>query len=135
LIAVHDALTAYERMREEYRVRPADMPFEWYVEQHPFVFKRPDVFMACRPVISDAPTELIAACNYQFPSEFCDCWSVGMIAGNLAKAWEFMPWFLPLMCFQRALDPTLRLRFYRTASLQRLTRVHANFNLHVYASA
>ena len=135
---MREASTAYERMREEYRVRPVAMLFEWYVEQHlqsGFVFSRPDVFLVCRPVVSTAPKEQIEAADYHFAWEDADCWCVAMIAGNLAKAWDFMPWFLPLMCFQRAIDPTARLRFYKTESLQRLTRLHANFNLNAYATA
>jgi len=132
------AITAYERIKEEYRVRPEEMPFEWYVEKHlesGFVFSRPDVFLACRPVVSDSPELMVTSCDYRFPWEICDCWYVSMLAGNLARAWEFMPWFLPLMCFQRANDPTKSLRFYKTESLQRLTLKISNFQLNYHATA
>ena len=135
---MHTAITAYERIREEYRVRPEAMPFEWYEEQHKkygFLFVRPDVYLACRPVVSTAPEALIKSCSHLFHWGECDCWCVSMLAGNLAKAWDFMPWFLPLMCFQRAHDRTKSLRFYRTESLQRLTLKTPNFNLNAHATA
>lgn len=132
------ALTAYERMREEYQIRPEAMPFEWYLErhlEHGFIFSRPDIFVVCRPVISTALKEQINACDYQFDWDACDCWCIAMLAGNMAKAWDFMPWFLPLMCFQRALDGTHDLRFYKTEKLQRLTLSPQYLNSYTYASA
>ena len=135
---MQEPTTAYEKMHEVYRVHPEPMPFEWYLEKHfkaGFVFSRPDVFLAARPVLSTAPEWQIKACDYIFHWQDCDCWCVGMIAGNLAKAWDFMPWFLPLMCFQRDHDSTRRLRFYKTESLQRLTLHSQLFNQHAYATA
>jgi len=135
-LTVHEALTAYERMKEEYRVRPAAMSFEWYEEQHKkygFLFVRPDVYLACRPVLSTASKEKIEDCTCLFHWSECDCWSISMLSGNMAKAWDFMPWFLPLMCFQRALDSNASLRFYRTEALQRLTLRGNNLNIYAHA--
>jgi len=135
---MHDAITAYERMREEYLVRPATMPFEWYIARHlesGFVFSRPDVLLVCRPVVSTASVDLIRAADYHFAWEDSDCWCISMLCGNMAKAWDFMPWFLPLMCFERALDSNASLRFYATKALQRLTLRTTNFHIYTNASA
>jgi len=134
---MYAAITAYERMREEYRIRPVAMSFEWYVEKHlenGFVFSRPDVFLLCRPVVSGSPEIMITSVDYHFPWEICDCWYIAMLCGNMQKAWDFMPWFLPLMAFERARDSKGSLKFYKTESLQRLTLRASAFNYLAHAT-
>lgn len=126
-------------MREEYRVKPEAEAFEWYVEKHlesGFVFSRPDVFLACRPVVSTAEQWQIKACDYLFHWGECDAWYVSMLAGNLANVWDFMPWFLPLICLQRSHGAAGRkLRFYSTDRLKQFTMSPFLFNLNAVATA
>lgn len=91
-----EASRVYKR---EACARTFEQDLHWHFENG-FVFSRPDFFIMGRAVVSTASYELIVG-QYRFPSVVCDAWHVYLAAGNLMKAWEILPWELPLLTFER----------------------------------
>ena len=116
-------MSPYERM---YRTaRELDPAQDWgavvgWHMQHGFVFARPDFFIMGRPVLRYSPESLITEPTYLYKSEFCDCWYVHAMAGNLARAWSVMPWPLPWIAYERVRDGARHLTFRPAEALRRL---------------
>jgi hypothetical protein len=85
-----------------------------------FVFSRPDFFVMGRPVVSGVDPALILG-QHRFPSTICDCWHVYLFAGNIARAWDMLPWELPLVSFTRRKG--LVLRIHKLTAMRRLTSI------------
>lgn len=97
---------------------------EWYL-LNGFVFSRPDLFIMGRPVMRNARQELITGWH-RFPDAECDCWHVYLSAGNIVRAWDFMPWPLDWVSFERENV----LRILPMSAIQRIcTSVH-HLSLH-----
>ena len=85
---------------------------------HGYVFNLPDVFIMGRPVNSKAEQNQILDPLYPFKLHEQDCWHVFLYAGNLTKAFTFLPYWLPYCSFER--DDTLRV--YSTTILE--SKIH-----------
>jgi len=114
-------MTPYELATRVYKSEPCARTFEEDLALHlrwGVVLARPDFFIMGRPVWSKAPPAQIVnpAVRFEYPVQV-DCWHVYLAAGNLARAWDFLPFPLPLMSFERKND----LRFY---SLERLRSLY-----------
>lgn len=66
-----------------------------------FVHSTPDYFIMGRPVLKAAPIEQIVNCRHIFTGITCDCWHVYLACGDIARAWEVLPWPLPWISFER----------------------------------
>lgn len=114
-------MTSYQRAARVYELEPCARTFAEDVEWHlanGFVFSRPDFFVMGRPVVSQADPALVVGLH-RFPSVVCDCWHVYLHAGNMARAWDMLPWELPLVSFERGNV----LRVYRLAAIRRLSSI------------
>jgi len=60
-----------------------------------FVVSTPEVFVCARPVPRDALPRDIDDPAHEFPREKCDCWFVGLMAGDLSRIWDYYPIELP----------------------------------------
>jgi hypothetical protein len=57
-----------------------------------YCISRPDYFIMARPVVKDAPEQLILDCNHVFDVQRCNCWHVWMAAGDaLPSLWTQTP--------------------------------------------
>lgn len=112
-------MTPVERAAAVYRSEPCAHTFradlEFYL-LNGFVCSRPDYFVMGRPVMRHASQDLIVG-HYRFPSGACDCWHVALHSGNVARAWDFLPWDLPWVSFERENV----LRFHTLRSIRRLS--------------
>jgi hypothetical protein len=118
-------MTTVEKAARIYQLEPCGGTFLSDLEAHllhGFVFSRPDLFVMLRPVrlMFDADGRVCNKADIIDPW-IChhdpDCWHVALFAGNAARAWEFLPWDMPWMSFERKNV----LRFYRTESLRNHT--------------
>lgn len=113
-------MSPYETAREVYVKEPCARTFDEDLATHlraGFVFSTPDYFIMGRAVWSKAPAHLILDPRNPFVREVCDCWMIYLAAGDMTKAWEIMPWPLPLFSFERRNE----LRFYKAADMKRLS--------------
>ena len=108
-------LKAIEVYQRESCARTFNEDLSWYLE-HGFVFSRPDLFMMGRPVSQYAGYDAITGL-FKFNSKACDCWHVHLFAGNIAPAFQFMPWSLPWISFERNNE----LRFWRMENMSRFS--------------
>lgn len=113
-------MTPYQRAARVYELESCARTFaedlEWHLVNG-FVFSRPDFFVMGRPVVSTAPDRSLIVGLHRFPSAVCDCWHVYLMAGNMARAWDMLPWELPLVSFERGNV----LRVHRLAAIRRLS--------------
>lgn len=117
-------MTPYQRAARVYELEPCARTFaedlEWHLVNG-FVFSRPDFFVMGRPVVSTVatfdPGKIVGL--HRFPSSLCDCWHVYLMAGNVARAWDMLPWELPLVSFERGNV----LRVHRLAAIRRLCSI------------
>lgn len=84
--------------------------------KHGFVFSTPDYFIMGRPVNSKAAEAQIVDPACTFKPEECDCWHVYLMAGDVTKVWNIMPYPLPKVSFERRNE----LRFYTLDSIRRI---------------
>jgi hypothetical protein len=113
----------YEEAKRVYELEPCARTFTEDLEAHfqrGFVFSRPDYFVIGRPVISTAPQSQIVNPWHKFPSGECDCWHCYLMAGNIAKAFEIVPWPLPLLSYERRNV----LRFVMLDRIERLAKLY-----------
>lgn len=104
---------------EVFTQEPCARSFELDVELHlmfGFVFATPDFFIMGRPVDSAGRHEDIVNPSFEFPKDKCDCWMVYLMAGDVTKVWNIMPYPLPKVCFERRNE----LRFYSLDSIRRI---------------
>lgn len=81
-----------------------------------FVVATPDYFIMGRPVCSQAPHYEIVDCTFPFPPEEQDCWHIHCMAGDLRKCWDFYPFQLPFVSWEKR----NRLRFYRMEQIKQM---------------
>ncbi len=94
----------YEQAREVYGKEPCVRTFGADLALHMefgFVFSTPAFFIMGRPVKKDAPHGLILDPSFAFVRRECDCWHVHLAAGDLAQAWDILPWPLPWLAIER----------------------------------
>ena len=53
------------------------------------------------------------------------CWFIQAIAGDMAKAWDSLPYDLPTVAFARPRSVAKDLRFYPLARVRKLCKSHA----------
>lgn len=75
---------------------------------HGFVLSEPDFFVMYRPVWSGASVKDIID-PWVIHHGPIDCWHMYLFAGNMARAWEYLRFDLPLVSFEKR----NRLHFYR----------------------
>jgi len=111
----------YEEAKSVYEREPCKRTFEEDLLTHlryGFVFSTPQFFIIGRPVNSKAGAPAIVDPDIRFDEARCDCWHIYLMAGNFSKAWEIMPWKLPLISFERKNE----LRIYSLDEIKRLSR-------------
>ena len=119
-------MNPYQHIEAEYAGR-GDAPFLAYVDwyhRHGVVHSTPEYFVMMRAVDRRAPEGLITDATHLFPLEQCNCWYVHAMAGNMAKAWDGLPYLLGWMAWHRLDDATKSLRFYETEKIRRLTQIN-----------
>ena len=120
-------MTPYERIEALYVAR-GDVPFLAYVDwyhRHGFVHGTPDYFIMARPVVKAATPEEIEDHTHIFKREECDCWYIHSMAGDMNRAWEMVPWWLPWFAFCRFSahgSAEKDLRFYRADRIRSFTK-------------
>ena len=116
-------MSAFEKIEEQYRLHPRELPLEayvmWYM-RNGFVFNRPDFFVMGRAVPRHAPVEQILNQLELFHGQPRDCWYLFAASGNTARMWQVVPWELPWFCWTRITDPLSELQFVATERLKRL---------------
>jgi hypothetical protein len=78
-----------------------------------WVVSRPDLLILARPVRKDAKPEEILDAGWEFHE--ADCWHIYLVVGNASTAFQYLPFDLPWISFERK----NKLRFYE------LTRVRS----------
>lgn len=83
--------------------RPRDRPLAWYEAAHRqhVLVDTAEVYLMGRGVVTDAPLEQILDVGHAFDPALVDCWYVFALAGDIRKAWQYMPQPLPWVCFER----------------------------------
>ena len=64
-----------------------------------WVISRPDLLIMARPVRKDAPKEEILDPGREFKE--ADCWHVYLVVGNASVAFQYLPFDLPWISFER----------------------------------
>lgn len=106
-------MSPFERMAEALVRDGSPRPLAHYIAiAQDFGFARWDdrVFVAAWPVrrFQNAP----------------DCWYVALLAGDLAHAWEFEPYPLPWIAFERGHESEKRLSVWPRGRIRALTGCH-----------
>lgn len=88
-----------------------------------FVVSTPRCFAMGRPIRHDADPEAIFDLRHTFSKP--DCWFIHTAAGELGELVQQFPFWLPLICFQRAdgegrRGAGQRMRFYQSSRLHSL---------------
>lgn len=110
--------TPYEQARNVYAKEGGPRTFEEDVLAHclhGFVFATPDYFAMGRAVDSSADPADILNPSRIFPEWTADCWHVYLFSGDMAKAWDILPYPLPMFSLERKGE----LRFYRFEDIAR----------------
>ncbi len=113
-------MTPYEEARAVYAKEPSARSFELELHLHlmnGYVVSRPDFFIMGRHVDSKGHPDKIVDPSWLFHPDACDCWHVALMAGDIARSLDALPWELPLVSFERKND----LRFVPLASIRRLS--------------
>lgn len=108
----------YERARWVYDNEDCPRSFETDLElhlKHGFVFSTPDFFVMGRAVCSKTSPEEIVNPEVVHRRDLHDCWHVYLFAGDLSKAWNVLPYELPMFSLERKNE----LRFYKFQDLER----------------
>jgi len=66
-----------------------------------WVISRPDLLIMARPVPKDAPQEEILDAGRIWKAEECDCWHIYLVVGNASVAFQYLPFDLPWISFER----------------------------------
>jgi hypothetical protein len=94
-----------EQARAVYDQEACARSFVQDVELHllfGFLFSTPDYFVMGRGVSSDASDSLVVNPAFIFPRESQNAWQIYLCAGSgLAGFLQFMPYYLPLLCWER----------------------------------
>jgi hypothetical protein len=109
---IEQAMAVYQK---EACARTFDEDLHLHLE-HGFVFSTPEFFIMGRPVKSTEEPKYIVNPVIYFTDD-CDCWHIYLMAGDCSKAWDIMPYPLPLFSFERRNE----LRFYPMERIRRLS--------------
>lgn len=101
----------------EYSPRTFDHDFILHL-RHGYVIANERTFLMGRPICKDADSNLIFDPSHKFASP--DCWLVWLAAGELQAFFQFMPYYLPWVGWER--DNVFRT--YPTEKVKRL--IHGN---------
>ena len=85
---------------------------------HGFVFSTPAFFIMGRPVDRHASATFIRDPKYKEAEGKCNAWWIHGMAGDVAKAWDILPWPMAWIGFERFDND---LRFYSAEDIRRLT--------------
>ena len=110
-------MTPYEQAVLVYACEPCARSFEDDLRLHMmygYVVSTPDVFLMGRPVEKNADETLIKDPAYKFYNP--DTWLVYLAAGDMAKFFDYEPYPLPWMAWERQNV----LRFHRREHVYRL---------------
>jgi len=115
-------MTPYDQIKAKYDQNPQDQFFEYYLTWHHrngFVFSTPDFFIMGRAVDKNSfdPTVLASA-----DRENQNAWYIHAMAGNMARAWDILPYPLGYVGWERIQGGKRDLRWYRTEDIRRLSR-------------
>ncbi len=80
-----------------------------------FVISGPDFFMMGRPVCKYWGDQFTIDPTFNPTNDKRDCWHCYLMAGNMLKAFQFVPYPLPFISFERK----NKLRFYRLDELKK----------------
>ena len=70
-----------------------------------YVIATPEYFIMGRPVNKNAdPIEIVNPC-FPFSREEQNCWWIYLMAGNVKKCWDFYPYYLPFVGWQKKEKP------------------------------
>jgi hypothetical protein len=76
-----------------------------------YIISLPNIFILGRPVKSGWSSEMILDPANRTTEP--DCWHIALYAGDLSKAFDFLPYYLPFVSFERR----NRLKIYATSTL------------------
>jgi len=111
-----------ENIREQYRLKPQEHPFEWYQNwhlEHGFLHSTPDFFVMGFRV--DSVAIRLGNSPLDCYQEDGDCWYVGAMSGSMEKAWKVLPLDLPFMAWDRDRGEGKDLQIWDQTRIQRLT--------------
>lgn len=115
-------MTPYQLAREVYKQEPCKRTFVQDLElhfNHGYVIATPQVFVMGRQVQSGAKPSLILNPKCEFTDQESDCWHIYLFAGDLLKAFDFLPREHPWVSFERKNE----LRFQKLIDIRRLAEV------------
>jgi hypothetical protein len=118
-------MSPFERMAEQYRLKPQEMPFEFYLDWHfknGFIFSTPDFFIMGRALGRDWIAKH-GITLHQLKKPLADTWYIHFFAGDMSKAWSILPWPLPWIAFERVRSGKRELTFVEIGRLRRLCLV------------
>ena len=115
-------MTPFDKAAVVYQSEPCAHSFHsdliWYHENG-FVFSTPNYFIMARPVDTEAHENDIVGRRIFKLSE-CDGWLIHCMAGDISRVWEIMPFYLPLLAFQRKNE----LRVMPFSAMRRLAEIN-----------
>jgi hypothetical protein len=114
-------VSPYAQARRLYELEPEEHPFEWYwnyFAEFGFAFSTPDYFIIGRAVPSQHAG--VSDCANLYPRAFCDAWFIHMMAGNLERVWDILPYPLPLLGYERCVGGVKTLSFVPLERMRRL---------------
>ena len=91
---------------------PAQIAFDYYGEDafyyildlhflHGYVYSTPDYFAMGRPVDKEVVRDDLIDPRVTSPKERQNCWFIYYVSGNMVKAFDNLPFFLPYCLFER----------------------------------
>jgi len=87
---------------------------------HGVAIDTPRLFLLARPVQIDCALHQITDTAFAFEPMFCDCWHIQFLAGEMAEAFNFAPYPLPLVSMERHRAGRSRLVILEFKELRRL---------------
>ena len=87
---------------------------------HGFVHSTPDYFIMAKPISRGAMNEEILNSSKFWDRNTQDCWYIRYASGNIAKATELWPYFLPYVGFHRMHNGENSLRIYGFRNINRV---------------
>jgi len=89
-----------------------------------YVSASPDHFFMARPVDRDAPYDDLIDISKTYSPESQDCWCIYFVSGNMKKAFDNLPFYLPYCTFER----NGSLKFYLLEKLKQRISKYYGFN-------
>jgi hypothetical protein len=119
-------MTLPEQVKEQYRLYGRE---EWFREDLErllkvgYVHSTPEVFVAARPVPVWWPREMKGDPYHLEEGPGVDCWHIYMLAGDLKKAFTFLPFPLTYLSYERRGKIRLHNFINFTNAVQRSPRI------------